>query len=57
MDNKSLERVEQFKYLGTTITDHRSTQEEIKSRFNSGNASYHSVLNLCPPGFYLKYKD
>ena len=32
IDNSSIERVEQFKYLGTTLTDQNSIQEEIKSR-------------------------
>ena len=32
IDNTSIERVEEFKYLGTTITDQNSIQEEIKSR-------------------------
>jgi len=41
--NKSFERMEQFKYLGTIITDQNSTQEESKSRVQSGNACYHSV--------------
>jgi len=45
-DNSSFERVIEFKYLGTTITDHSSIQEEIKSRLNSGNACYHLVQNL-----------
>jgi hypothetical protein len=30
--------VEQFKYLGTTLTNQISTHEGIKSRFKSGNA-------------------
>ena len=38
--------VEQFKYLGTTLTNQNSVQEEIKSRFKLGNACYHSVQNL-----------
>jgi hypothetical protein len=38
--------VAQFKYLGTTVTDQNLIQEEIKRRFNSGNACYHSVQNL-----------
>jgi hypothetical protein len=37
--------VSQFKYLGTTIINHNLIQEEIKSRLNSGSASYHSVQN------------
>ena len=45
-DNSSFERVEEFTYLGTTLTNHNSFQEEIKSRLNSGNACYHSVQNL-----------
>jgi len=35
-----------FKYLGTTLTNQNSIPEEIKSRFRSGNACYHSVQNL-----------
>jgi hypothetical protein len=29
IDNSSTERVEDFKYLGTTLTDQNSIQEEI----------------------------
>ena len=32
IDNISIERVEEFKYLGTTLTNQNSIQEEIKSR-------------------------
>ena len=31
-DNKCCETVEQFRYLGTTLTDQNSRQEEIKSK-------------------------
>ena len=37
-DNSSIERVEKFKYLGTTLTNQNSVQEEIKSRLKLGNA-------------------
>jgi len=45
-DNSTFDRVEEFKYLGTTLTDQNSVAEEIKSRLKSGNACYHSVQNL-----------
>ena len=45
-DNSSIERVEEFKYLGTTFTNKNSIQEEIKSRLKLGNACYYSVQNL-----------
>jgi hypothetical protein len=31
-DNSSFEKVEEFKYLGTKLTNHSFIQEEIKSR-------------------------
>ena len=31
--NSSIERVEEFKYLGVTLTNQNSVQEEIKNRF------------------------
>ena len=38
--------MEEFKYLGTTLTNQNSIPEEIKSRLRLGNACYHSVQNL-----------
>jgi len=38
--------VEEFKYLGTTLTNQNSIEEEIKRRLKAGNACYHSVQNL-----------
>jgi hypothetical protein len=45
-DNISIERVEEFKYLGTTLTNENYIQEEIKSSLKLGNACYYSVQNL-----------
>jgi hypothetical protein len=36
--NRPFESVSQFKYLGTAVTNQNLIQEEIKRRFNSGNA-------------------
>jgi len=46
IDNSTFERVEEFKYLRTTLTHQNSIAEEIKSRLRLGNACYHSVQNL-----------
>ena len=53
-DNSPIERVEEFKYLGTTLTNKNSIQEEIKSRLKVGNACYYSVQNLLSSVCYPK---
>jgi len=46
IDNSTFESVEEFKYLGKTLTNQNSIAEEIKSKLKSRNACYHSVQNL-----------
>jgi predicted transcriptional regulator len=53
-DNITFERVEEFKYLGTTLTNQNYIADEIKSRLRSGNACYHSVQNLLSSGLVSK---
>jgi hypothetical protein len=38
--------VEDFKYLGKTLTNQNCIQEEIKNRLETRNACCHSVQNL-----------
>jgi UDP-galactopyranose mutase len=53
-DNSFFERVEEFKYFRTTLTNQSTIQEEIKGILKSGNACYHSVQNLLS---LQKFKD
>ena len=53
-DNSSIESVEEFKYLGTKLTNKNSIQEEIKSRLKLGNACYYSVQNLLSSSLLSK---
>jgi len=46
IDNSTFDRVEGFKYLGTTLTNQDSIAEDSKSKLKSGNACHHSVQNL-----------
>ena len=52
-DNSSIERVEEFKYVGM-LTNKNSIQEEIKSRLKLGNACYYSVQNLLSSSLLSK---
>ena len=50
----SSSRVEEFRYLGTALTNQNSIQEEIKSRLKSGIACYYSVQNLSSSSLLSK---
>jgi len=52
--NSSSERVEEFKYLGATLTTQSSMQEEIKSRLKSESACSHFSIIFCLPVCYPK---
>jgi hypothetical protein len=46
--------VEEFKYLGTSLTYQNSIQEEIKGRLKSGKVWYHSMQNLLSSSLFPK---
>jgi len=46
--------VEEFKYLGTTLTHQNSIQKEIKFRLKLGNACNHLVQNLLSSSLLSK---
>ena len=54
IDNRSFERVEEFKYLGNNLKRSKSIEEDYKSRLKSGNACYYSVQNLLSYGLLSK---
>jgi hypothetical protein len=47
IDNSSIERVEEFKYLGMTLTDQNFILEEIRSSLKLGNACYYFVFQVA----------
>jgi len=53
-DNSSIERVEEFKYFGTTLTNKNSIREEIKSRLKLENTCYYSVQNILSSNLLSK---
>jgi len=46
--------VEKFKYLGTTLTNQNSIQEEIKTRLKLQNTCYYLVQNLLSSSLLSK---
>ena len=54
IDNSAIERVEEFRYLGTTLTNKNSIQEEIKNRLKMGNACYFRCRIFYLPVCYPK---
>jgi len=54
INNNSFARVEESKYMGTTLTNQRSVQEETASRLMSGKACCLSKQNLLSSSLLSK---
>ena len=55
-DNSSFGRVEEFKYLGTTLKNQNSIQEEIKADQSPGMFAIIRCRIFCLPVCYPKIK-
>ena len=53
-DSSSFERVEEFKYLGTNLTNKILFRKKLRADLKSGNTCYHSVQNLLSSSFLSK---
>jgi hypothetical protein len=49
IDNSSIERVEECKYFGTTLTDQNSIQEEIRADGSCGMLAVIRCRIFCLP--------
>jgi hypothetical protein len=54
IDNSSIEMVEEFKYLRTTLTNQNSIQEKIKSSLNSGQVQKLFSSSLLPKNLKIQ---
>jgi len=54
IDNVTFERVEEFRYLGKTLTNQNSIAEEIKSRLSQEMLAIIRCRIFCLPGCYPK---
>ena len=53
-DSSSFARVEQFKYIGTTLTVQNSIHEGSECRLKSGSVCYYSLQNLLSSSLLYK---
>jgi len=54
MDNRTSERVEEFKYLGTTLTNQNAIQEKLRADLSQEMRAIIRFRSFCLLGCYPK---
>jgi len=54
IENKEIEQVRSFKYLGSTVNTHNKIEEEIKERNALGNEAFFANKKYFKASLYLK---
>ena len=54
IDNMSFESVQPFKYLGSTVNQNNTIEEEIKERLIAGNKAFYANQKNVPKQIVIK---
>ena len=54
IDNMSFESVQSFKYLGSTVNQNNTIEEEIKERLIAGNKAFYANQKMFQTNYYQR---
>jgi len=57
IENKEIEQVKSFKYLGSTVNTDNSIEEETKERIALGNKAFFANKKYFKASSYLKWQN